>query len=325
MKRRMIEIEGTAEALEPIVHGGEKTGGTVTEFRREKRKVEGVFDYLPILSANSIAGHLRDQCAAWCLDQIGYEQLTDLRPYDLLFTGGALVSAKGRRGGGGVLFGAPRSYIDLDEERTLRELFPVIGLFGGSIGNRILGGRIDVDAWTPVCVELKPALPGWLHEAADRYSVADMLQELNFTRRDDKKSRDWQDYIDPDVLAEHQRVQAMHDERGDAAEAGARTQMRYGFEALAAGTLFYVHFLLRNPNDVELGVFFGGLGYFMMRPKVGGRTSRGFGRVKLDLKQYKLVGPGRVEEPMAIDAMQAAQTHLVERKEQIIAALEGAI
>lgn len=313
MKRRIIRIEGIAEAIEPIVHGGERTGGTVTEFRREKMRVGNRFEYMPVISANSIAGILRDQCAFWCLDQLDFDQFEDLRSFDLVTGGGALVSAGNAK------------YVDLFEEHQIRKLLPVVSLFGASVGNRILGGRIDVDRWVPVCVETKMALPEDLWPLAETWHIEDLLQEVNFTRRDDKKNRDWQAYIAPATLHEYQHEQAARAERGDANAAGASMQMRYGYEALAQGTTFSVGFTLRNPTDVELGVFFGGLGYFYERPKIGGRGARGFGRVVLDLHQYRLVGPGRVENDLALDSCEVAAKHLEENRAQIETLLRGGV
>lgn len=312
-KRNMIRIEGTAEALEPIIHGGERTGGIVTEFHREKVRVGDHFEYLPMVSANAIAGILRDQCAFWCLDQIEFDRFEDLRMFDLLTGGGMLTSAGNAK------------YVDLFEENELRELFPVISLLGASVGNRILGGRLDVARWVPVCVELKSALPEELWEMAERWHVEDLLQEMYFTRRDDKKNRDWQMYIEPETLAGWQREQASRAEKGEGNRAGAPMSMRYGYEALAQGTMFAVGFTLRNPTEVELGVFFGGLGYFYERPKIGGRGSRGFGKVRLDLQQYQLVGPGKVKHPLAVESVEAAREHLLERKVQIEQALRSAL
>jgi CRISPR type IV-associated protein Csf2 len=316
----MIRIEGTATAQEPIIHGGDRTGGTITPFRREKMRVDGRFEYMPIVSANSVAGILRDQCAFWCLDQIEFTQFDDLRAFDLLTSGGSLVKRKDTK-----------KYIDLFEEHELRSLFPVVSLFGASIGNRILGGRIDVDRWIPVCVETRSALPDELitppddatPALADQFHIEDLLQELQFARRDDKENRDWQSYIAPAVLAAHQHEQAARAEKEESDAPGRSQKMRYGYEALAQGTLLSVGFTLRNPTPVELGVFFGGLGYFYERPKIGGRGARGFGRVKLDLRQYQLVGPGKVEHPLAIDSVAAAHDHLIEHKSQIEQALQG--
>lgn len=307
--RNIIRLAFVATALEPIIHGGERSGGTVTEFRREKVRVGADFEYLPAVSANSIAGITRDNCAYWCLDQLPkFTRFTDLRAFDLLTGGGNLVAAKGDK------------YVNLFEEAQLREMFPVISLFGGSVGNRIIGGRVDFSAWTPVCEEWSAYLPAAIRPRAKGIYMADLLQVLNWTRRDDKKNRAMQDLIDPDTLAAWQRGNAARDEAGDAAESGTAMSMRYGYEALVAGTELYGEITVRNPSDVELGVLFGGLSYFYERPKIGGRGSRGCGRVSLDMHQYKVTGPAQIEEPLAIATMEAAAAHLASHEAQILEA-----
>lgn len=311
-KHRVIEIEGIATAMEPIAHGGDKTGGTVTEFRRVRIQTSpGVFEDMPQISANSIAGILRDNCARWCMDQIDYE-VRDLRVFDLLTGGGKLTKVSNKK-----------SFIDLFEEKELRRLFPLIGLFGGSVGNRILDGLITVSNWTPICAELKTALPEEYHDLADEYSIADLLTEMYFTRRDDKKRRDMQQYIAAEVIDAYQSEEAERTEEQQALAAGEATSMRYGTEALAVGTMFHVSFKLYNPSDVELGCFFGGFGYFYENPKIGARGRRGMGRVRLDLKQYRLAGPARVEEPMALQALELASQHMQDNREQIVQMLES--
>lgn len=303
-----LKLEGHAVALTPIVHGGDKSGGTLTELRRERIRVGDAFIAVPVISANAIAGILRDCCAHWCLDQAGVTTLDNLRAVDLLSSGGMLTKVK-----------SDSSYINLADERRWRELFPVIGLFGASIGNRVLGGRIDVHRWLPLCQELVPYLPPDLAPLARQFQLAELLQELEFTRNDDKKNRYWQDRIVPDLLA---RYQDEKEARELADEPGASTSMRYGFEAFAAGTMFSVCFLLRNPTRLELGAFFGALSYFQSRPVIGGRGSRGFGQVQLHLKQYRLSFPASVEEPLAVETMAETSAFLREHKDDIVKTLE---
>ena len=94
--------------------------------------------------------------------------------------------------------------------------------------------------------------------------------------------------------------------------------MRYGYEALAQGTLFSVGFTLRNPTPVELGVFFGGLGYFYERPYLGGKRNRGFGRVDLEFRGFEVKGLTRVERDVSDNAaLEAATAYLVENADEI--------
>jgi len=310
-KRRLIEIRGVATAMEPIHHGGDKTGGNMTEFRRQKIGHGENAAYLPVVSGNSIAGIMRDNCAWWSLDQIDFGTFTDLRPFDLLTSGGALVKTKSDK------------YINTTEERRLRELLPVISLFGGSVGNRMLEGRIDVDDWLLICQEYLDRLDPEYHDEARGVTIYDQMDELNFIRRDDKKSREWQDAIDPDTLAQWQREQADRSENEEAERAGGATSMIFGREVLIAGTRFTVRFVLRNPSDLELGCFFGGLGYFYARPKIGGINSRAHGRVRLQLQQYQITGPGRVEHPLAVETAEAASAYLRENRDEIVQLLGG--
>lgn len=315
MKRNIITIEGIAIAQEPIHQGGDRGGGTVGEFRRELTRVGDEFEYLPVVSANSIGGILRDQCAFWCLDQIEYEQFTGreaLRAFDVLTSGGGRVVKVDDPG-----------YIDLFKENELRSLFPVISLFGGSIGNRMLQGRIEVGNWVPLCAEMQSRLPRDLWERAARWHIEDLLFEASFSTRDDKKSRIWQDRIAPDTLSEWLGEQEAADIEKTAKR--APISMRYAMESLAAGTEFYVLFRLHNPTNVELGAFFGGLSYFHETPKIGGRANRGFGKVALDLKQFTLTGFTKVEGPLAIETMEAASEHLRANRDQIVQLIESGL
>lgn len=99
--------------------------------------------------------------------------------------------------------------------------------------------------------------------------------------------------------------------------------MRYGMEALAIGTKFHVNFKLYNPSDVEIGCFFGGLGYFYENPKIGARGRRGMGMVSLDLGQYKMQGPARVEEPLAVHTLELASKHMQDNRNKIVELLES--
>ncbi|RMG91200.1 MAG: hypothetical protein D6706_18450 [Chloroflexi bacterium] len=305
-KRNYIYIEGIATALDPIHQGGDTTGGTIAEFRRELTRVDNVYEYMPVISANSMAGLLRRETVQWVLDQIGFEKFTadQFRQFDILTSGGGRVTAANTPG-----------YVDLFTENELRELFPTVSLFGGSIGNRMIKGRVRVDPVVPICVEMKQRLPAELHELADRWHIEDMLQELNFSAMDNKESSDWRDYLDPLALEQWKSEKEQRAQKGQAPDNNVK--MRYGVECLAAGSMFHLGFLLKNPTEVELGTFLGGLGYYFENPIIGGKSNRGFGRIHIDLKQYKLLGFQREEGELAVGAVQAASEFLAGNAERI--------
>ncbi len=314
--RNHIEIAGRAIAMDPVHQGGDRSGGTVAEMNRMRVKIgDGEFDFLPYISANSIAGILRDCCAFWCLDQIDYPLFTGesaIHVFDLLTSGGGRVAKATGPG-----------YIDLQRENELRSLFPVLGLFGCSIGNRMIAGRLQVGDWIPICAEMKTRLPESLWDRASDVHIEDLIGEQSYTTRDDKKNRYWQDRLDPETLREWQRQNEAADLENR--PKAAPISMRYTLECFVPGTEFYVHFRLLNPSDVELGAFLGALGYFSDNPKIGGRGNRGFGRVRLELNQYRLAGFERVEGPLAVEAIGQAREHLRANRERIVEMIEGGL
>lgn len=303
-------IEGTATALSPIIHGGDSRG-TMMELRRVKMVVDGRIELIPVISGNSIRGILRDACAEFSLRAAGINRLSDLRVFHLLFGGGALVSA------------GEESYIDIREERTLRELLPALSLFGGSVGNRVLGGRVDVGEWVPICRETKERLPEAYAVKADTLSIYDLVDMISFTRRDDAKNRRMQDWLEEDALFLYQKAKETKHKANEAEEPGQAQQMRYTFECFAPGTVFYVEFTLHHVTDIELGTFLGGLALFATRPHVGGRASTGLGKVRLDLKQVRFGEPVRLVSEIAQEKVELARRHLAERKEEIQCLLQG--
>ena len=305
-----IVVRGTATALSPVIHGGESRGGTMTEFRRVKAVVDGRIEMLPIISGNSIRGMLRDACAEFSMQAAGIEQLPNLRSFHLLFSGGSL----GKVDNG--------SYINLTEERRLRELLPALSLFGGSVGNRILGGRLEVAEWVPICQETRGMIDSRLHALAN-LSIYDLIEVVSFTRRDDAKSRKLQNFLEEGTLAVYEQQKSARAEANEADEKGASQQMRYSYECLVAGTVFAVEFALHNASPVEYGTFLGGLALFATRPAVGWRASSGMGRVKLDLTQVAFSEPVRPVSELEEGQIEIARQHIAERREEIVALLGG--
>ena len=303
-------VRGIATAQSPIIHGGETRGGTLTEFRRVKAVVDDRIELLPLISGNSIRGMLRDACALFSLQAAGIEQLPNLRAFHLLFAGGALT----RTDSG--------NYINLVEERRLRDLLPALSLFGGSVGNRILGGKIDIAEWVPLSQETRGLVDVRYHDRCV-LSIYDLVDIVSFTRRDDAKSRKLQEYLDDGTLALYEQQRSARQEANEAEEKGASQQMRYSMECLIPGTVFAVEFALHNTSVVEYGTFLGGLALFATRPAVGGRSSGGLGRVKLDLEQVSFTEPNRPVAELAAAQIETARQHIAARAGDILQLLRG--
>jgi hypothetical protein len=312
MIKKMIEFRGIARAIDPVHQGGDRDGSSISPFNRMLTRVDGEVESLPVISANSVAGIMRRWAAAWMLDQIEFDKFSGrnaLAAMDLLCSGGGRVVKSDKPG-----------YIDLFEERQLREMFPCLSLFGGCIGNRMLRSRISVRDWVPLAQEYKSRLEQDLWLRAERFSIRQLLDEVSFSTFDVKKDRLWQDRIESDTL------RAWQDDQGEGNEEKKKPiSMRYGMEVLVPGTEFRVSFVLLNPSELDVGCFLGALSYFSMLPVVGGRTQRGFGRVEIDLHQLAIVRASQAETELALGAMETTTAHLLANREQIVRMIEAGL
>jgi CRISPR-associated RAMP protein (TIGR02581 family) len=73
----------------------------------------------------------------------------------------------------------------------------------------------------------------------------------------------------------------------------------YDFEAVPAGASFKLEMLVENPEDYEMGLLMVGFdllndGYTLL----GGNTSRGLGRVKVDIDDISILTPGKLLESL---------------------------
>jgi len=309
MRHRVITIEAKATAIDPIHQGGDTTGTTLSELRREEMVVDGVVQRVPIVSANSIAHLLRESTVFWVMDQIGLERFApkQVGAVKLLFSGGGRATKVGSA-----------SYIDLYEEHEVRSMFPSISLFGGTIGNRMLKGRVRVGNGIPICRETAFRLPEWLRPEA-KLSMYDLIQELSFSSMDPRENADYDHVLDPEIIRAYRAAQ---EERRKKNKGGSEMKLRRSTECLKAGTILFLDFTLFYPTDIELGTFLGGLGYFYERPYLGGNRNRGFGRIDLEFKQFEVTGLTRIESEMSVGAIEAAGKHLADNAEAIQQALE---
>lgn len=303
-RHKTVIIDVTATAVEPIHQGGDTTGTTTAELRREEMIVDGRVERVPIISANSIGHLLREAAVFWMLDKIDLDQFdaNQVRAVKLLFSGGGRATKV-----------SGKSYIDLREEYELRSYFPTISLFGGTIGNRILKGRLRVGNAVPVCVETIERLPDWLHPQAT-LSMYDLIQELNFSTMDPRENADYDHIIDPEIIRQYRADQ---EERRKKNKGGAEMKLRRTTECLKAGTVLFFDLTLFYPTDIELGAFLGGLGYFYERAFLGGKRNRGFGKVKLDFRQFEIKGLARVECQTDPELVDVAAKHLADNAKTI--------
>ena len=179
---KTIEFSGIVTALSSVFHGGGQSFGINSKLRREKFvQPDGSVEEVPVISGNGVRGLLRDLGMAHMCHALGYGEVgKDGRPDGLslpafyfMFSGGSLTKVSGRG-------------LDIDRARELRELIPLVGVFGGAMGNQIMPGKLKVDKMIPICKETAHLLPETTVPESPE-SIWEYLQEEMYTRKDDEK------------------------------------------------------------------------------------------------------------------------------------------
>ena len=143
--RQSYRFEGIVTALSSISHIGDSFGIN-SLLRREKIiQPDGSVEFVPIISGNSLRGILRDAGMGYMLDRIGDPSLT-LPQFYFLFSGGSLTKVAGKA-------------IDIEWERKIKSLIPLVAIFGGAAGNHIAPGRLDMGKLIPICTETAHLIP----------------------------------------------------------------------------------------------------------------------------------------------------------------------
>jgi len=136
-------LEGKVTLLSPLSHIGESLGPdsflAESVVIDERGKPVECFLY----SGNAFRGMLRDKGMKYLLDKLGEVKLP-LETFYLLFSGGSL---------GG------EQKIDIEQARMYRKMLPIFSIFGGGVGNQIVGGKMKVGQMIPLVKECQRILP----------------------------------------------------------------------------------------------------------------------------------------------------------------------
>lgn len=284
MKTYVFETKMTA--LSSISHNGGQSFGITSKLRREKFvQPDQSVEEIPVLSGNGLRGMLRDRGMLHMCRTLGYGAPDEsnqvrgltLAAYNFLFSGGSLSSDGGK-------------VVDLDKAyRSLRDLIPLVAIFGGGIGNALTPGKLIMGKAIPMCIETSHLLPPAYQS---KTSIWDYLQEEMYTRKDDTKDEHKASVIEPGVrlqLAAAQQQKAAKTGTETIEKTGAATQMQYFVETFAAGTPFYWKIQLNDVNDIEFEAFLIALGEFSKRPYVGGKSNIGLGEVAIECKDWFVI------------------------------------
>ena len=253
-----INIKGNLTALSPIHHGGSEDYGTTklilqqpTIVRNPDTGVEEI-DNIPCIHGNAIRGYLRRLIMDDFLTLIDYE-LDSKKIYHFLFTGGLLEAVNP----------SDKGAINLKLKKDLRQLIPPLSLLGSALGNQMIQGKLKVSIANIVCSETKHYIDDYTDYEFSSYN----LKSSDFgTRLDDLKG---------DYTEEEEEGSDQHH------------QMKYEFETLIRGTRFTHEFSLEDCNQVERSCYCRMMNLWSERPYIGGKSSTGYGEVKLDYPDIK--------------------------------------
>lgn len=307
---RTLEIKALVTALSSVHHGGGQSIGINAKLRREKLiQPDRSSEEVPLISGNHIRGILRDRSMLHMCRALGYdldEQIIDeqsaqinegkdelstriakrreierapdvarglsLAAFYFLFSGGALTNDAGRA-------------LDIERARSLRRMIPLVGLFGGAVGNMIMPGKINVDKMVPICAETIHLLPEEYREPTPG-SIWEYTQEEMYTRRDDEKNENLRGVLAPSVRGlldgESASRRLLPANAPIQESTGAKQQMMYYVETLAAGTQFAWSIVLKDVTDTELEAFVVALAEFARVPYIGAKSGVGLGKIAID-------------------------------------------
>jgi CRISPR type IV-associated protein Csf3 len=171
----------------------------------------------------------------------------------MLMSGGALEDA-----------GEGSGKVNIEMNKRIRSLLPMLSLLGSSYLNQALAGKMCVGHLLPYCVEL---VEGGFIEPLDGInlrSIYELLPWTHGTRRDDRE-----------IASENTQ------------------QMIFEYEVFLPGTVLVGDFVLRYPNALESSAFAHLLNLWQEYPTVGAREAQGHGRLRLKLRNPLPESPER--------------------------------
>lgn len=244
------ELQGNIIALEPISQSGIQKAGAHTMLPKMDTWYNGRSIEIPYISGNSVRGRLRRIIMKDLCHLLDDYKFGDDRVAHAFFGGGQLKSG----GGDGM--------IDVEFRSTITALIPPVSLWAFSLGNQMIDGDLTVWNMTICCKETAWKIPERFRKNPNN-SAYEFLAEQFFTRRDDNQTGKKKD-------EENQAI-----------------QMKVGIEVLMSGTVFHHGFIIRNPNEIKIACLHRTLNLWMENPTIGGKSSSGFGRLRLEYEEQK--------------------------------------
>lgn len=291
---RIIKWGGTLTALSSIAHNDKDTG-VKHGFRRETiitaagERLAGV----PIVSGSVIRGDMRRVAAAMAQHAIVGDGRLPFEAVHTLISGGSLRPTTNVSD---VLTG--------ERQAAIRDLIPMLGIFGFTGRSRIASGRLYVDKAIPAAAETAHLAPATAPAPyAQMPSIWELIQSETFTRFADVTDARAQPFIEPGGANEIPR--------------GSGT-MLWDQETIPAGAKFFHSVVLDQGTPAEVSFMDELMRRWRDRGRIGAHKARGLGRIRADYTRdcLDMLGDPTDDEP-TVDWR--AQTH--ERLDEVREAL----
>lgn len=246
-----------------IVHRDDTRNATSIQslFRREKVLAPtGEVAVVPIISGNAWRGILRRTGETLLAEVLDYQgQLTPAAAH-LLRNGGFLRKSTRE--------------MTPEQERELKRLVPLIGLFGGAGNARVMSGKLVVSKVVPVTADTLHLLPTTPPDAPIPGSVHTILGQESTSHSNDLSA------ASPAV---------------DGETSEGFSPIRLDTETLIAGTRLAGRIRLTHASPVEYALLVEILDDFATHGHLGGRTAVGHGRIQATLTQTVTTGAPAAE------------------------------
>ena len=278
-------VRGVLTALSPVFHGGSEKTGAVVLLNRLKFIVDGKPTDVPIISGNQVRGRLRRLLTRDFLELVGYEmdlsQRKHQKLYHTLFAGGVLTEVEEEESG----------VVDLNlKSRIVKYILP-LRLFGASYANQMIEGRVLVGHLLPVCRELRE------YTGVDSdVSFYQLIARAFQTRRDELR------VTTPSEEEEEPTVQAIVE-----------------YECFAPGTRFYHEIVLettRQEEQLDLSTLYRAVKLWQQVPYIGGKSSIGFGKLKIEYEW-----PTRVDDSVYLEFIEENKSEIVKVLSELVEVL----
>lgn len=322
-------LDFVATALDPIHHGAGTEGNTQLLRVQDIVLPDGEPARVPFISGNSYKHTIRDGGVRFAIEVMGIEEGSLAKPVvDLLFSGGHLSKTGGA--------------VDLARARGIAELFPILSVCGYSAGNFMQESKIAVDNLNMVCSENDFRMPSVLVERPQAKMRAAAFRGEEFGTRHEA-TRSQYAYKLLTGASKDKREKLLEGKLRGGEGKGDSSQMYYEFEVLMPGALFYGGLYFDDLTQMEMAALLsaleracvgkhtdGGLIY-----RIGAKSSIGLGRMSLVFSgglREQLRPPVYTEDNGIVpakdarggrDALAGYVAHLRDRKEEILAALDG--